>query len=415
MAINHEQPDRVPLDLGSTQVTGIQALIYSRLKEALSIKSGEIRVFEPFQMLAEVEEEVRKALGVDTVGIQFPQTMFGYPNTDWKPFTMFDGTEVLISGCFEYDILPNGDLVQYPGGDRNAPPSARMPQGGYYFDNIIRQEPIDEASLDPKEWVEQTYDLYSDEDLKFLEDTVKYYYDNTEYSLVGNFWGAGFGDIAFVPGPHIKRPKGIRDPEEWLISLITRKSYIQDIFNYQYELQIKNLNMYRDALGDRLDVIVMSGTDFGTQHAPFIAPDTYREMFKPLHKDMNDWVHQHTPWKTFIHTCGSIIEFLDDFAEAGFDILNPVQISASGMDPEFLKKNYGDKFVFWGGGVDTQKTLAFGSPDDVRREVEENTKIFGRDGGFVFNTIHNIQATVPLENLLAMFESFSDKRSYNHA
>ena len=410
--INHKLPDRIPLDLGATQVTGIQALIYARLKEALGIRTGEIKVYEPFQMLAEVEEEVRKLLGVDTVGIYSPQTMFGFKNENWKPFKMFDGTEVLVSGHFEYDILDNGDLVLYPRGDRTAPPSARMPKGGFYFDNLVRQEPIDEVELDPRKWVEETYDLYSEEDLHHLEDIARFYYENTEYSLVGNFWGAGLGDIAIVPGPHIRHPGGIRDPEEWFMSLAIRKQYIQDLFGYQYELEMKNLKMYREALGDRLDVIVMGGTDFGQQRGPFIAPETYRELFKPYHKATNDWVHQNTPWKTFVHTCGSVAAFLDDFAEAGFDILNPVQISAAGMAPGFLKDGYGDRFIFWGGGVDTQKTLPFGTPDDVRREVAENMEVFGRGGGYVFNTVHNIQATVPVNNLLAMFEAFKEKRQY---
>ena len=252
-AIHHEEPDRVPLDLGSTLVTGIQASLYAKMKKKLGITGGEVRVYDPFQMLAEVEEEVKLRLGVDTYGIQLPVNIFGYRNEDWKPFTMFDGTEVLISGNFEYDVLENGDIVQYPKGDRNAPPSGRMPKDGFYFDAIVRQEPIDEARLDPKEWAEQTYALYTDEDLRYLEETSKWYYENTEYALVGNFWGAGFGDIAVVPGPGIPHPKGIRDPEEWYVSVVTRKEYIKDIFGYQFEIQMKNLKMYREAVGDRIE------------------------------------------------------------------------------------------------------------------------------------------------------------------
>jgi len=408
-AINHQVPDRVPLDLGSTLVTGIQASIYAKLKKALGISGGNIRVYDPFQMLAEVEEEVKKALGVDTYGIQLPVNIFGYRNENWKPFTMFDGTEVLISGHFEYDMLENGDIVQYPKGDRSAPPSGKMPEGGYYFDSIVRQEPIDESKLDPKEWVMQTYSLYTEEDLRYLEETSRWYFENTDYALIGNFWGAGFGDIAIVPGPHIPHPKGIRDPEEWYVSVITRKQYIKDIFGYQFELQMKNLKMYREAVGDRIEVIVMSGTDFGSQHGPFISPAAYRDMFKPLHRAMNDWVHENTPWKTFFHTCGSIAAFLDDFAEAQVDILNPVQISAFGMEPELLKEQYGDRFVFWGGGVDSQGVLSFGTPEEVRLQVAHNIEVFSRGGGFVFNNVHNIQTTVPLDNLLAFFATLKKK------
>jgi len=141
----------------------------------------------------------------------------------------------------------------------------------------------------------------------------------------------------------------------------------------------------------------MSGTDFGSQKGPFISPASYREVFKPLHKAMNDWVHSHTRWKTFYHTCGSIVAFLDDFAEAGIDILNPVQVSAAGMEPEALKKQYGDRFVFWGGAIDAQHTLAFGTPGAVREEAARNVK--------VFNNVHNIQAGVPPENIVALYDA----------
>ena len=414
LAINHKEADRIPLDLGSTLVTGIQASIYPKLKNALGISKGLVKVYDPYQMLAEVEDELKQLLGVDTYGIQLPVTVFGYRNEDWKTFKMFDGTEVLISGNFEYDVLKNGDIVQYPKGDRDAPPSGKMPKGGYYFDTIVRQEPIDESKLDPEEWVEQTYSLYTEEDLEYLEKTSKWYYENTDYSLVGNFWGAGFGDIAIVPGPHIPYPKGIRDPEEWFVSMVARKQYIKEIFQYQLELQMKNLKLYRQAVQDRIDIIVMSGTDFGAQNGPFISPSLYREVFKPLHKAMNDWIHEKTDWKTFYHSCGSDVDFLDDFVSAGVDILNPVQISASGMDPDFLKKNYGDKLVFWGGGVDTQKTLPFGTPENVKEEVENNMLTFGKGGGFVFNTVHNIQPTVPIDNLITMFETVREKGTYDY-
>jgi len=152
-------------------------------------------------------------------------------------------------------------------------------------------------------------------------------------------------------------------------------------------------------------VIMVSGADFGTQNGPFISPDMYREFYKPFHKKINDWIHTHTPWKTFYHSCGSIVAFLDDFVEAGVDILNPVQTSAKDMDPKMLKEKYGDKLVFWGGGVDTQKTLPFGSPEEVRKEVAERCRTFGKGGGYVFNTVHNIQSKVPIDNLLAMFQA----------
>jgi hypothetical protein len=407
-ALAHETTDRPPVDLGSTLVSGIQVIAYSKLKNAIGVDGGNLKVYDPFQMLAEVEEDVKQALGVDTCGIQLPVNFYGYRNENWKPFRLFDGTEVLMPGDFQYDVLDNGDIVQYPQGNRSVPPSGRMPKDGYYFDAIVRQPPIEENRLDAKRWVEQTYSQYTEEDLRYLEETSRHYFENTDYSLVGNFWGAGFGDIAVVPGPHVLRPEGVRDPEEWYVSMVTRSGYIRDIFGYQYELGMKNLSLYREAVGDRIDVITMSGTDFGSQSGPFISPAAYREVFKPLHSLMNKWVHENTIWKTFFHTCGSIVAFLDEFAEAGVDILNPVQVSAQGMDPRTLKSKYGDTFVFWGGAVNPQRTLPFGRPDEVAEETKRNIGIFSEGGGYIMANVHNIQTNVPTENILAMYEAVMD-------
>ena len=147
------------------------------------------------------------------------------------------------------------------------------------------------------------------------------------------------------------------------------------------------------------------GTDFGTQTSAFCSVKTLKELYAPYYKAVNDWIHQHTPWKTFKHSCGSVERFYEAFIEAGFDIINPVQCSASGMDPENLKKKYGSRLVFWGAGVDTQRVLPFGTVDEVREQVKRRCEIFGPDGGFIFNAIHNIQAGTPVENIAAMIET----------
>ncbi|MBD3307554.1 methyltransferase [candidate division KSB3 bacterium] len=411
-AIRHQAADRIPVDVGGTVVTGIQPQSYANLKRDLGMPAGNIKVYDPFQVLAEVEEPVRQRLGVDTLSIESLKTVFGYKNENWKPFTLPDGTEVLMSGHFEYDVLENGDIVQYPQGNRNAPPSAIMPNDGYYFDSLIRQEPIDEDTLDPKAWAEQMYAVYTDEDLRHFEATAQQFYAHTDYALIGSFWGGNFGDIAQVPGLAVLHPTGIRDPKEWYMSLVTRKGYIQEIFQHTLDIALKNLELYHQAIGEKIDVVVISGADFGSQTSTVYAPRTYRELFKPFHKAMNDWVHQHTNWKTFYHTCGAITSLLDDFHEAGIDILNPVQVSAKGMDPQFLKTNYGNKFVFWGGAVNPQGTLPFGTPEQVYEEVTRNIEVFKPGGGFVFANVHNIQAGVPVENLMAMFDALHENWSY---
>lgn len=403
-AINHIQTDRPPIDLGSTLATGIHGSTYAKLKKKLNIDTGEVKIYEPFQFLAEVEESVKKALRVDTIGLHPPQTMFGYKNEHWKPFKLFDGTQVLVSGHMEWDVLDNGDIVLYPRGDRSASPSGKMPKGGSFFDAIIRQEPVVEEELDPKEFAEQTFLLYTDQECRDLEAASEWAFENTDYSVVGSFLGASFSRLTEIMGPYITHPKGIRDPEEWFVSLLTRKDYILAIHNYQYEIGMKNLEMYRQAVGDRIDVILMSGTDFGTQSGPLIHPQTYRELIKPFHKKMNHWVHENTSWKTLIHSCGSITEFLDDFHDVEIDILNPVQVSAAGMDPENLKTRYGDKFVFWGGGIDTQNVLPFQDTENVKKHVRDACTKFSTGGGFVFAAVHNVQDKVPVENVIAAYE-----------
>lgn len=403
-AINHQMPDRIPLDLGSTLVTGIQATTYAKLRKALGLKDGPVKVIEPYQMLAEVEMDVIEKIGVDTVGLHLPTTIFGFKNENWKSWRLFNGTRVLVPEKFITTEDKEGNIYLYPQGDITVSPSGKMPKGGYYFDAIVRQEPINEMSLNPEEWVKQQYSVFSEEELRYLEEKANTLYKSTNLSIVGGLGTASFGDIALVPGLSVKYPKGIRDPKLWYIAHIEYPDYIKGIFELQCEIALKNLKLFYQAVGDKIDVIMLSGTDFGTQNGPFISPDMYREFYKPFHKKINDWVHQNTLWKTFYHTCGSVVAFLDDFVEAGVDILNPVQCSAKDMDPKMLKEKYGDKLVFWGGGVDTQKTLPFGTEEEVREEVKERCLIFGKDGGYVFSAIHNIQSKVPINNLIAMFK-----------
>jgi len=404
-AINHEMPDRIPLDLGSTTVTGIQASTYAKLRKVLGLKDQPVKVVDPFQMLAQVDLEVIDKLGIDTIGLWLPTTKFGFKNENWKPWRLFDGTEVMVPGKFNTTTDNEGNIYMYPQGDTSISPCAKMPKGGYYFDNIVRQEPIDEKDLNPEEWVRQQFSILSDEMLKYLEKHANFLYKNTDLSIVGKFVDAGFGDIANVPGSAIRRPKGIRDPQRWIMAHVEHPEYIKGIFELQCEIALKNLELSYQAVGDKIDLIYISGTDFGAQNGPFISPDMYRELYKPFHKKINDWVHTHTSWKTFYHSCGSVLAFLDDFVEAGVDILNPVQTSAKDMDPKMLKERYQDKLVFWGGGVDTQKTLPFGSPEEVRKEVAERCHIFGKGGGYVFSAIHNIQSKIPIDNLMAMFQA----------
>jgi len=357
-----------------------------------------------------VDNDVLDALGVDVVGLSDDSTFFGFPARDWKSFTLFDGTPVLVPGGFNTDLAKDGSLYQYPLGDRSLPPSGHMPAGGFYFDAIERQEPYDESSLDPSEWTRDMYHVYTDEELRLLEHRADALYKNTTRAILGNWGGGGFGDIAWVPGPGVPHPKGIRSVADWYMATLLYPDYVRDIFDLQLEIAMQNLPLYKQAVGDKISVVFVSGTDFGAQTSSFISPRLYREMFKPLHKTINDWIHANTSWKTFYHSCGSMVDLYDDFAEAGVDIVNPVQISAKGMNPRDLEERWGDALVFWGGGVDTQRVLPFGSPKEIAEHVKENIEVLGKGGGFVFNSVHNIQSMIPTENLEALFEAFAKYR-----
>ena len=406
--INHQETDHIPLDLGSTTVTGIQASTYAKLRQSLGLRNKLVRIADPFQMLGEVEMEVIEKLGIDTVGLWLPTNAFGFKNEKWKPWTLFDGTKVMVPEKFTTKPDNEGNIYLYPQGDNSVPPCAKMPKGGYYFDLLVRQEAFDEKNLNPEDWANQQYSIFSEETLRYLEKKADELYKNTDLSIIGKFVDASFGEVSMLPGPAIKHPKGIRDMQKWIMAHIEYPDYIKGIFELQCEIALKNLELSYEAVGNKIDVIRVSGTDFGTQNGPLISPDMYREFYKPFHKRINDWIHKNTSWKTFYHTCGSIVPILDDLIEAGVDILNPVQTSAKDMDPKMLKERYGDKLIFWGGGVDTQGTLPFGTPEEVRKEVNERCQIFGKDGGFVFNTIHNIQSKVPIENLMAMFQTVKE-------
>jgi uroporphyrinogen-III decarboxylase len=284
-----------------------------------------------------------------------------------------------------------------------------MPKGGYFFDSTLRQEPLAGKVLDPADNLEE-FQLLGPEDLAYYRQAAQGFEQNPECGALLVVPGTAFGDIALVPAPFLKRPKGIRDVAEWYMATASRPDYVQAIFEAQCELGLKNLETLIQIFGDRIQAAVITGADFGTQRGPFIAPRAYRELFKPYHQRVNQFIHSRTNWKTFIHSCGSVWDLLPDFIEAGFDILNPVQCSAAKMDPRALKREFGPHLVFWGGGVDTQKTLPFGTPDAVYREVRERIDIFNDGGGFVFNSVHNIQANTPLPNVQALFQALRDSQ-----
>ncbi|UWP61109.1 uroporphyrinogen decarboxylase family protein [Ruminococcus gauvreauii] len=408
-ALNHEVSDRVPIDLGSTPVTTIHALALKKLREQLGLEDHIITLTDPLLQCGAVEQDVIDALQIDCVGVWGITNTVGVPNKDFKRWTLPDGTEVLVSGQFAYTVGDDGALYAYAGGDMNYPPSAKMPGGGFYFDPIVRQEDLDaKTEWNARKDYEGMYRLFTDEELKACEDQSKDLFNNTQCSLVGRYDWGGLGDAFHVPGPWQKETPGVRNMPDWLMTMCEDPDYMKDLFDMQSEIAIENLKLYREAVGDRIDVIELSATDFAHQTSLMVSKEIFQDIFKPYYKRMNDWIHANTNWKIFIHSCGAITSILPDFIEAGFDILNPIQVSAKGMDAGMLKSTFGKDIVFWGGGCNPQSTMPTAKPEEVYEETRAAAKILSKGGGFIGGNIHNVQPDVPAENLLAELQALKD-------
>jgi hypothetical protein len=401
--LNHQQPDRMVVDFGASPVTGIHCLLVEKLRDHFGLEKKPVKVCEPFQMLGEVGEDLQTAMGVDVIGVSPSSDMFGNPMKDWKEYRTPWGQVVLVPGSFTVSVDENGDTLMYPQGDASVAPSAMMPKAAYFFDAVNRQEPLDESKLNPEDNVEEFTHIGA-ADLEYWKRVIPEAAKKGK-GVLANFGGTGIGDIALVPGLNLKAPKGIRDVADWYMSTLMRPDYLHYIFEKQTDVALENLAMVKDIAGDQVDVAYICGTDFGTQDSSFCSIETYEELYAPYYKKINNWIHENTPWKTFKHSCGAVEPFMESFIDSGFDIINPVQINAAGMDPVLLKQKYGDRLTFWGGGVDTQKVLPFGTPEEVKAHVLRECEILAPGGGFVFNTVHNMQANVPLQNVLAMLEA----------
>jgi len=382
-AINHQQPDRVPIDFGGTRQTGIAASTYHKVKQRLGIHTP-TRVFDLYQMLAEIEEPLLERFGADVIGLNRPAVAFAIRNENWKPWRLFDGTPVEVPGGFQPEIEPDGGLLlRHPDGT----PLARMPKDGFYFDRLDKYPGA--AHVDPEKLA---VPMLSAEDCDHLGAQAEAYYENTDRAIIAAvgppyelFFGLGTGDFS-----------------AWMITLATEPEYVRTLYERLTEAWLENLRRFYAAVGDRVHILQFN-EDLGTQEAPFLSPRMFRELIMPYYQRGLDWVHQHTRMKVFMHNDGAIFDFIPTLIEMGVDILNPVQTTARGMDPVRLKEQFGARLAFWGGACDCQGTLAFGTPADVAKEVEENVRIFTPGGGYVLASVHNIQANVPPENIIALF------------
>ena len=394
-AVNFQSPDRVPIDLGAIRASGINAVVYDQLKRRMGIESP-TRIHDTMQILAELDPEVIERLHVDVLPLE-PATArwASQPASDGVRKTLFCGLDVYFPPGTRIDERPDGSWVLKGADGRDV---ARMPKDGYYFDFI--RPTMASTRIDPDGF--RPCDTVPDEELEAFAEQGRLLYEGTDKALLG--WGASISMMGLSALLSDNITQGSLD--EWLCMLMTEKETAHEMMGRYTDAAIKQMELYRQAVGDYCFAWGVASDDAGTQKGELISPDLFREMIKPHYKRVCQWVHAHTNWKTYLHSCGSIYHYIPDWIDAGIDILNPVQISAANMEPRRLMEEFGGKIVFWGGGCDTQKVLPFGTPEEVRRHVRRNIEVFSsRPGGFVFTQVHNIQQDVPVENVEAMFEA----------
>ena len=394
MALRHQEADMVPIDFGGMRSTGINAIAYNRLKDYLGIK-GETKVYDIFQQLAKPEPEVLRAMGGDVIQLDRLAPSFGIKNTAWKPSALMDGSPCLVPE--DFNPVTNGKGGLDICGDDGIP-FARRPKGGHYFD-LVRHRLAHVESIEDLDGLQG--DEISDEEQAYLAAEAKHAFDVTDYAILGAFGGnifeAGQMDFGY---------------ETYFAYLAIEPDIIHAYNRIITDAYMRSLKKYLDAVGRYIDVIQF-GDDLGTQQSSQISVPMYREMIKPYQMEQYQFVRKNYPEvKVFLHSCGAINSLIPDLIDAGVEVLNPVQLSARGMDAAKLKAEYGDALTFWGGGVSTQTTLTTGSIAGIENEVRENMRIFAPGGGFVFTQIHNIQANIPPEKIMAGYNTAAGCRRY---
>lgn len=396
-AVNFQETDRVPIDLGGMKASSIGVKAYNQIKGRLGIHTN-TRIWDPKFMIASVEDEVMQRFHVDVVPLDVSTAVHDLkPDSEWVLKTLYPGAEGLLPPNTKIDIDSEGRwaLLAQDG----SPTSYRMPREGYYFDNISFDQPgtmIDPAAFRPVTGL-------TDDHLRAIQARGEFLHDNTEYALLG--WGGGvcFLGLSLITDRLSNVTMGL--PSEWLVMLMTEKDSCHEMMNRSVEASIKCLKQLHDAVGDYCFAWGIAADDSGTQRGEFINPELWAEMIKPHYAKLCAWIHRNTNWKTFMHCCGSIYHLIPHMIEAGIDILNPIQISATNMASDKLKDEFGGKIVFWGGGCDTQHVLPTATPEEISEHVREQIGIFKPGGGYVFTQVHNVQPNVPAENVIAMLEA----------
>jgi uroporphyrinogen decarboxylase len=381
----HQEPDRVPIDLGCSPVTGINAMAYRRLREHLGLGDHPpVRVADIILQLAEVEEAVRQRFAVDVVGLPLLEPLPGVRNAEWQPWTLPDGTAALISADFAPEVTAKGELLV-----RAADSSVthRMPAGTSQF--VPGDTPLAHATLEDLDRF--TPRCFSNQELEVLRSCARRLHDETDYAIFGWFGGSLIEGAQFTRG-WTRFMMDLKRDREFVAALVDRLS----------QAALANLERYLEAVGQYVHVVGF-GDDLGTQTSLQFHPELYRQLFKPYHAELYGTVHRRSQARVFLHSCGAVYNLIPDLIEVGVDILNPVQTSANGMDPERLKREFGDRLVFWGGGGCPHTVLPWATASEVTAHVRQRLRVFAPGGGYVFAPIHDILPDVPPQNIEAFY------------
>jgi uroporphyrinogen decarboxylase len=404
-AIDHQTPDGLPVDFGSTSVTGISATAYYRLSQTLGMKGSRTRVYDVVSQLALVEPEIIEKFHADAVDIA---RLFNQDDQAWKDFTLPSGIPVQIPTWFQPVQRPGGEAwdVFDADGDR----IASMPLTATFFDQTyypyLDGYPTDfrnlSQALSKVLWtklVRSPWDHVDEPDFwNQLRLRAISFRQTSDRALVFTV-----GCSLFETGCFLRRM------DNFLVDMLTSPAQVESLLDTLVERYLATLEKICLAVGDVVDVLRF-GDDLGTDLGPIMSPKTYRSLFKPRQKILCDYIKKHSQMRILLHSDGSIYKLIPDLIEVGFDILNPIQMTAKDMQPERLKQDFGKDIAFWGGGCDTRYILNSGTPDEVKSHVRKNIEALAPGGGYVFATVHNTLSDVPPENVLAMFEAVDEYR-----
>jgi uroporphyrinogen decarboxylase len=401
-AIEHRQPDKVPTDLGATPSSGISAIAYGNLKRHLGLNQGSTRVYDVVQQLAQPEDTVLDRFNIDVVDIG---RAFNTEESAWQPTTLADGQAAFYPAWFHPERQADGSFIARM---KDGLDIAHMPARGTFFDQTyfpyLEDYPADFRDLSTEMgrvlWAALVHSPWDHAGDPGFWETLR--------AKALELRGTSNRALMIVLGCNLfEWGTFLRRMDNFLMDLVAEPEQVERLLDALMERHLAVLEKACNAVGDVADIIRF-GDDLGTSHGPFMSPDTYRQLFKPRHTILCDYVHRHSGMKTFLHSCGSIRALLPDLIEAGYDVINPVQTTCRGMEAEGLKKDFGKDICFWGGGCDTRTILPEATPAEVKEHVKRRLEIFMPGGGFVFNTVHNILPEVPPQNIAAMFEAIEE-------